>query len=129
MSEGLARKGFDLDLADGKKSENELRMILDGAKVEVKREMAFKKTGNIAVEFEYRGKPSGIATTDANYWCFKLDGYDTFLLLETDRLRAICRRLFLLGRWTCGGDYNWSKFCLMKLSDLPRADVIWGDHS
>jgi len=36
--------------------------------IEVKNDNMSYKTGNVAIEIECRGKPSGINTTKANYW-------------------------------------------------------------
>lgn len=67
---------FDLDLQYGEAGENWLRWIgTDQAKVEVKTERdQWYKTGNVVFEFSYKGKPSGIATTAADWWViiFKL---------------------------------------------------------
>ena len=44
--------------------------------LEIKNDMLSAKTGNIGVEFECRGNPSGIARSLADYWIYKLtDGY------------------------------------------------------
>jgi hypothetical protein len=39
-------------------------------KIEVKRDYKSKHTGNFVVEIEFNGKPSALATTEANYWVF-----------------------------------------------------------
>ena len=42
--------------------------------IEVKSERNWwKKTGNIAIEYEYRGKPSGIYATKSDYWFHRLE--------------------------------------------------------
>jgi hypothetical protein len=55
--------------------------------VEVKNDMMHERTGNLGVEFEYRGKPSGIDKTWADWWCFAL--YDGFWVIKTDKLRQL----------------------------------------
>ena len=65
---------FDLDF--GQKGESVVAELLDNSKVEVKSERAeswdepkkWVTTGNHFVEYESRGKPSGIQTTEAKYW-------------------------------------------------------------
>lgn len=50
---------------------------------EVKYDLMVEKTGNIAIEYESRGKPSGIATTKANFWVYKFLGrYFLYLTSE-----------------------------------------------
>jgi hypothetical protein len=39
-----------------------------GKRIEVKYDRLSRKTGNFAVEFSYNGKPSGIITTESDYW-------------------------------------------------------------
>jgi len=41
---------------------------------EVKNDMKYSQTGNIGIEFECRGNPSGIQTTEADFWVQKLNG-------------------------------------------------------
>ena len=51
---------FDIDLQYGKVREGEIASMLQNEKIEVKTERdIWKTTGNIVVEFECRGKPSG----------------------------------------------------------------------
>jgi hypothetical protein len=61
---------FDKDLKFGEAGENWLVWLgSDNAKVEVKTERdIWAKTGNIVFEYSCRGKPSGIAKTEADWW-------------------------------------------------------------
>jgi hypothetical protein len=45
-------------------------------KFEVKEDFGGERTGNVAVEFECRGKPSGIAVTEADFYIYKLHTRD-----------------------------------------------------
>ena len=55
------RKKFDLDLSYGKVREQRVADMLTDKKIEVKSERGmWVKTGNIAIEYESYGKPSGI---------------------------------------------------------------------
>jgi hypothetical protein len=59
------RKKFDLDLEYGKVREQQVADMLQDKKIEVKSERdVWQKTGNIAIEYECYGKPSGINATD-----------------------------------------------------------------
>ena len=56
------RKKFDIDLSYGKVSEQMVADMLQDKKIEVKSERdMWMRTGNIAIEYESYGKPSGIA--------------------------------------------------------------------
>ena len=65
------------------------------SKIEVKSERdIWQKTGNIAIEYECYGKPSGISSTEADYWFHNLCiGEDTFatLVFKTDNLKSIIK--------------------------------------
>jgi len=63
------QSAFDIDLPFGEIYEDKLKDILAG-KIEVKTERdIWKTTGNMCIELEYKGKPSGINVTKADYWC------------------------------------------------------------
>ena len=104
---------FDIDLQYGKVREGEIANMLQNEKIEVKTERdIWKRTGNIAVEFECRGKPSGIAITEAKWWAHVLaDGDETYctLLFPTDKLKELSRKHY--NKAINGGDDNLSKFC------------------
>lgn len=65
-----------------KKGTNELTF-------EVKWDDELKNTGNLAVEYESWGKPSGIITTQSDYWVF-VDSYNNLYWIETTKLRELC---------------------------------------
>lgn len=69
--------------------------------IELKHDMMHTKTGNIGVEFHSWQKPSGIAVTEATYWCFAL--HDGFWIVATDKLKQMIadRQYF---RIATGGD-------------------------
>lgn len=115
---------FELDLPKGEEAENELAEILEEGCIEVKRDLMVAETGNIAIEYECRGSPSGIATTKADWWAEYLDGdgYEgrVIILLQVKRLRRLLyslREANLL-RTTVGGDDKESKLALLTPEDL-----------
>lgn len=58
---------FDLDLEYGQIREKRIEKLLKESKIEIKTERSWwRKTGNIAIEYEYRDKPSGIFKTESN---------------------------------------------------------------
>ena len=115
------RKKFDIDLAYGKVREDLIKDMLQDKKIEVKSERnVWKRTGNIAIEYECYGKPSGINATEADYWfhnlCVGEDVYAT-LVFKTENLKKI---LDSLDRKVSvnGGDHNASRMYLISLQKL-----------
>jgi len=121
------RKKFDLDLAYGTMHEDKVLAILENKKIEVKTERGmWTETGNIAIEFESYGKPSGINATEADYWFHNLavgdDVYCT-LIFETENLRKIVKKLDT-HNIVRGGDNRASKMYLVNLSKLFSTDTL-----
>ena len=101
--------------------------MLENKKIEVKTERGmWTDTGNIAIEFESYGKPSGINATEADYWFHNLavdDEVYCTLVFETEILRKIVEELDD-HRIVKGGD-NWaSKMYLVNLSKLFSTDTL-----
>jgi hypothetical protein len=121
------RKKFDLDLAYGKVREQQVANMLMDKKIEVKSERdLWVKTGNIAIEYECYGKPSGIAATEADYWFHNLCiGERTFatIVFDVASLKQIIDNLDYK-RTVSGGDNNASKMYLLNLQKLFSTDVI-----
>lgn len=122
------RKKFDLDLELGQLGENELvKMLGKDSKIEVKSEQGrWVSTGNICIEFESYGKPSGIKATEADYWVQNLmvngELYAS-ILIPTDNLKRIVDDLDEF-KWVHGGDHNASKMWLVNIKKLFSSDVI-----
>ena len=72
VSPTKARPNFDLDLKFGQDKENELQEILHNEPIEVKCDRLCIKTGNVFVEFEDAGRPSGISITKSKFYLFQL---------------------------------------------------------
>ena len=121
------RKKFDIDLEYGKIRERHVADMLQDKKIEVKSERGmWQNTGNIAIEYESYGKPSGISATEADYWFHNLCvGEDTFctLVFKVDSLKQIIENLDYK-RTVSGGDHNASKMYLLNLQKLFSSDVI-----
>ena len=113
-------KRFDLDLAYGQVFEKKVADILGNSKIEVKTEKdKWKTTGNIVIEYESRGKPSGIITTEADFWIHNLAFGDSIvfsLILPVTTLRRYIAQQN--PRSVRGGDDMTSKLYLIKLTDL-----------
>ena len=80
---------FTHDLNFGESGEDWVNGIFaKGKKVEVKTDRMTHKTGNVFIEYESRGKPSGIATTDADYWVYKIDEVGFAIIFEVEILKV-----------------------------------------
>ena len=121
------RKKFDLDLSYGKVREQQVADMLQEKKIEVKSERGmWMKTGNIAIEYESYGKPSGINATEADYWFHNLcvgEGTFATLVFDVPSLRRIIDKLDYK-RSVSGGDNNASRMYLLNLQKLFSTDVI-----
>ena len=121
---------FDIDLPEGLVAEAQVRDLLQGkiGPIEVKRDTIVSESGNIAVEFECRGRPSGIRTTAARWWVFVLSGEryndELHIWIETSRLTAICDWLIKKREWVPGGDDKHSKMVLLHLGRL----LLWNPN-
>jgi len=121
------RKKFDLDLMYGEIREEKIAAMLTDKKVEVKSERdIWQNTGNICIEYESWGKPSGIRATESDYWfhnlCIGDDEYCT-LVFKTDTLKKIVDKLDTF-KTVSGGDSNASRMYLVNLQKLFSTDVI-----
>jgi len=121
------RKKFDIDLEYGKVREKQVADMLQDKKIEVKSERdVWQKTGNIAIEYECYGKPSGINATESDYWFHNLCiGDETFatIVFDTASLRRIISNLDSK-RSVSGGDNNAARMYLLNLQKLFSSDVI-----
>ena len=114
-------KKFDIDLKYGQIRENKVREMFSKCQIEVKSERSWwKKTGNIAIEDEYRGKPSGIYATTSDYWFHRLEGdRDEFctLVFKTSILKGIVDKY--KDKLTKNvGDNKASKCVLIPIKDI-----------
>lgn len=115
-------KKFDKDLKYGQERENRIVSILDKdkTKLEVKTERDWwQKSGNMCIEVECYGKPSGIMATEADYWVHILaDGDKDFvrMIFDTSTIKKLTKKYMKNIR--SGGDGNKSRFVLVPLSGL-----------
>ena len=116
---------FDIDLKYAQIFEKLFVDIMQGKElVEIKTERdIWKSTGNIAIEWQSRGKLSGIATTKANWWVhFLAEGEKTIgmVMLPVPELKRRIKALRKLGigEDTRGGDDNTSRIFLLPLNQL-----------
>jgi hypothetical protein len=127
--EGGADKRFDVNLLEGKLSENKWAELLET--IEFKKDYKAWKTGNIAVEYFNRGQPSGIAATEAKYVAYILvdekQEENAVIFLKTEIIKGICRQY--LGhpkRDIKGGDDNASSLILLPIEELLNPKFLFG---
>lgn len=99
MSLRRGDKGHDVrfaaDMLFGEAGERTVVEALQKAEVKTIKEVS--RNGKIFVEHENYGKPSGIRSTDADWWVFLLSGGqyagEVFVGIRTDRLRSLVEPL------------------------------------
>lgn len=116
------RSKFDLDLYAGHSWERQFLNLLNG-KVECKLDRLARTTGNLFIEYQCRGRPSGLAVTEAEWWAIGIVGpngdVETAVLASVPWLIVICGILYRAGRIVSGGDDGASRGVL-----LPIAAVV-----
>lgn len=137
----MGNYNFNQDLHTAQKTENDVGLILkykgantvsfnsDGdydimanfnGKVltfEVKEDFKVGVTGNIAVEFESREKPSGIQTSKADYYIYALHMKNCiveYIMFKTETLRKIIASHHYFKIVTGGDENSKTKFYLFK---------------
>ena len=115
---------FDVDLEFGQQWEEHIDDVFSGAtKCEVKTERdKWASTGNICIEIESYGKPSGLTSTEAEVWVHNLvkDGeLCASLMFNTNKLRKVMEKM--KPYTVMGGDNNASKLYLVDIAKLLKA--------
>lgn len=107
---------FKYDLKIGQVKEKELGDILHSKTIEVKHDLRALETGNVYVEYESRGRKSGLSTSTSDFYCFAFG--DAFHLISTKNLKDRCRKYIGTDRDRMGGDNNTSKGILLPIKEL-----------
>lgn len=119
---------FDFQLSQAKINERGLAEIFAYRtieKIELKSEsVQWEETRNICIEYARDGKPTGIATTTADYWVHELkrDGKTlVYLMFPIDRLKELCRDAKARGWFRHNaGDNGRQSVILLRLWDILR---------
>jgi len=87
-------------------------------KIEVKSDRQASITGNMAIEYEYNNKPSGLSSTTADYWLYFVvhKDKDECYKIPTNELKDLvkdCRKVI-------GGDNYKSKMYLLKINNCGK---------
>jgi len=108
---------FTKDLSYGKKHEKLVMKSLEN--FELKTDRMAHRTGNVYVEFQSRGKDSGIRTSKSDTWIFKIpNNKDIHLFsihIPLTRLRKLVSKDYKV---VPGGDKLTSRGYLVPLTDL-----------
>lgn len=127
MIKTKANKKFDIDLKYGQVREEQVKNIFAGKKIEVKTERDWwAKTGNIALEYECNGKPSGITATKSNYLIHILatgNKNHCMLVFEVAKLKKIVKK-YKKDFTRMVGDRNASKCVILPIKKLFEKDTI-----
>ncbi len=140
----MAHYNFEKDLADGHKAEEEAKALIavffnvpieditnNATKeydlkinssqlcFEVKNDLMAHLTGNLAIEYESRGKASGIATTKAQYWIYKFN--NQYYLVKSELLKKELLEDKNYFRMVTGGDPGSNtKMFLIKVTEFIK---------
>jgi hypothetical protein len=116
------RQGFDLDLKGGEAWEDFFSNIVASGKVECKRDKKAHQTGNVFIEYECRGRCSGLSVTEATWWAIGIEGsngdIETAILVSVPWLKDKCRTYLGTTRDVVGGDDKATRGVLLCLADF-----------
>jgi hypothetical protein len=100
----------------------------DFIKVEIKEDFTCQETGNVGVEFECRGRASGISVSQADLYCYRIhepNGDITVYLIESKALKQMIKSE-LYHRIVTGGDEGSnSKNYLFKLDVFKKHGQLY----
>ena len=121
MKHTKAQPHFDKYLKFGQQYENEFQEAVEG-KIECKTDRLCQKTGNVYIETESRGKPSGINTTQSRNYAICLWTQErtdqVWVLIPTAHLKKLMVKYPIKK----GGD-NWTS----KGHIIPKEDLLTFD--
>ena len=110
---------FNKDLSYGKRHEKLVMKSMEN--FELKTDRMAHKTGNVYVEFQSRGRDSGIRTSKSDTWIFKIvsngDRHLFSIQIPLTRLRKLVSKDY---RVVPGGDNLTSRGYLVPITDLIK---------
>lgn len=143
----MAHYDFKKDLNDAKQFEREMKQtfLFKGYKVsecnngdcdlivenknkilkfELKHDIMAEKTNNIAIEFESRGKPSGINRTKADFYLIKFGNTDTIYLISVDRIKELIESKKYFRIVSGGDEESNTKMYLFNVITIAKNSTI-----
>lgn len=129
---------FEYDLKVGQEGENILSKLLrdgnDEYTVEVKLDSIAHRTGNFYIEYQSRGKDSGLKTTRADYYALMTIDKSFVMMVKTDHLKkalkswqrkCVNQKLNPDKTWRKkGGDDKTSVGMLIPVKQLAQ-EILW----
>ncbi len=119
---GKSFKKFDLDLELGEKWEDFVDKGMNTAEVKTENG-TWEKYGNIVIECNSYGKPSGIDATESDLWIHNLvdsnGNYVMGFILPTPTLRGVCANKDTV----MGGDHGASELIKIAIENVPYAMI------
>lgn len=123
---------FKYDLILGNQGENIISELLKDSTIEVKMDFLAHRTNNLFIEYLSREKPSGISTTQAEFWFYiilknntprdpesiTIKNVQDIRFFKVNKLKQICREWLRYNKPIKGGDNNTSLGCCIPLSLL-----------
>lgn len=98
--------------------------------IEVKSEQhQWEETGNHYLEYSYKGRKSGISSTEASWWAillFKKDNSVIELIIPVDKLKNLARNYIGTKRDVAGGDNKHTRGVLIPIDELINLHNLYG---
>ena len=128
----LIHEGLGVDLDDieiGKTKDYDIRFPFKGKHytVEIKEDFMCAKTGNVCVEYESRGKPSGINATKSDMYFYKIhqpNGDVEVYGMKTATLRQMIENHQYFRTVTGGDAGSFTKSYLFKLDKFKANSTL-----
>ena len=110
-------------VAKGNHADYDIRMLTPGQReitIEIKEDFTCERTGNVGVEYECRGYPSGINRSKADFYMYKIHRPDSkvgLYVVQTSKLKQmIADELYF--RTVVGGDPGSNSKCYLFKLDV-----------
>lgn len=122
----ILSKKMNLSLEHFKKNDTyayDFEIIPLGITIEVKHDLMALKTGNIAIEYECRGNVSGLYTSLAHYWVYKIE--QQFYMIELQKLKKLVADENNIYKKVTGGDKDSeTKMWLIKTTVFKSHSIL-----
>lgn len=112
------KKNFRKDIERGHNQQSLVMDVFEKDSFEIKSDFMAHKTGNLAIEFQCRGKDSGIRKTGADYWVYKITEPDLIIIFHTEKLRKFVEDNMDKYKVIMGGDDKSSKMMLIPIREI-----------
>lgn len=113
-------RSFNHDVKVGLLGEDWAKEFFSGEfKLEVKFDSMAHASGNLFIEYSSRGKPSGIAATDAEYYLYIIAEFNYAIILNVENLKERLRFYYKHNMYIRnGGDDDTSVGFLVPIQEL-----------